>query len=376
MALAAAALAALAGRGTAQAVRPLDLAGRVLHVRGADSTPVVGVMVVAHRVAERTGPIDSMRTGPGGRFRFHVASPERGGVYLVSTRFAGIGYFSPPFAADSGAPEPIALAVYDTATTGTALAVTMRHLVVAKPGADGNRSVLDIIEVQNPDARTRIGRDSTSAVWAMRLPRDIAAPQAGEGDIAPSSVRFERDSILVSAPLPPGGKEVVAMYLLPGGQRRLALPIDQPTARLEVLTDDSTAQPEGLAPAPPFVLEGRTFLRFVADSLARGAEPVVRFGGSGLAQSARRWSWLVVVLAALALAAGAALALGRRGAAAAVTAPADASGQGRDALLAQLVALDERYAGREGDTPQAEWRSYRARRARLKEELARHVARG
>lgn len=375
----AAALAALAAGGAAQtAPPPLALTGRVLHVRGADSTPVAGAIVVAHKVGAQTGPMDSMRTRADGTFRFRVAAPEHGAVYLVSTKYSGVGYFSPPVPADSSAPAPIVLGVYDTTSTGPPLAVTMRHLIVSKPGSDGNRSVLDIIDVENRDVRTRIGKDSTVAVWTMRLPRDVAAPQVGEGEIAPSAVRFEGGAMLVSAPFPPGGKEVVAMYLLPGSGHRLAVPIDQPTARLEVLAEDSqSVQPAGLSAAPPFTLEGRTFLRFVADSLAPGAEPAVRFAGSAPALGGRRFSWLVIAAAGLALAGGAVLALRRRAAAPPAGAgPAAARQASRETLLAQIVALDERYAGREAATAPDEWRSYRARRAKLKQELARHVARG
>jgi hypothetical protein len=121
-------------------------------------------------------------------------------------------------------------------------------------------------------------------------------------------------------------------------------------------------------------MEGRSFRRFVADSLAAGAEPSLRFGGAPRALGGRRWSWLVVVAAAAALAAGASLSL-RRSFAPPPRAPGEA-GASREALLAQIVALDERYAGREATTGPEEWRAYRERRERLKRELARHVARG
>ena len=72
--------------------------GRVVHVRGADSTAVAGEWAVLHRVGLASGePIDSVPTDRRGRYR--VSAPERDtlATYLVSVRYLGIAYFTEAF---------------------------------------------------------------------------------------------------------------------------------------------------------------------------------------------------------------------------------------------------------------------------------------
>lgn len=358
--------------------RPLVLDGTLQRVRGADTTGLGGVWVVAHRIGEAEGPIDSQRTGPAGRFRFRIASADHRAIYLVSARWQGIGYFSLPVPGASDSAPAVSLTVYDTASSGGALSVAMRHLVVGRlPEGGGARRVLDIVEVLNPDPATRVGADSAAVVWAMRLPDGIAEATVGEGDISPTAVRFAGDTALVAAPFPPGTKQVVITYLVPRDARSLVVPIDQPTGRLEVLFEDTLGVgAEGLTVQPAFALEGRSFTRYGADRLGAGDAPVLRLASRWPALlRMRATTWLGVFAAAAVIAFGFVAALRRRPAP--LEAPAErAAPGGRDALLAQIVALDERYAGRETETPAAEWQAYQERRARLKAALALHVASG
>jgi hypothetical protein len=368
--LAAAALLLLPVWLPAQARGPLVLAGRLVRVRGADTTALAGATVVAHRITpSRQGPIDSTRADPSGRFRFRFAADgDSTAVYVVSTRHQGIGYFSEPVSATArdGA-GALALAVFDTSAAGPPLRVSVRHLVLTAPKEDGSRPVLDIIQVGNSGSTTRVAADSTVPTWTTRLPDGIAEFAVGESEVSASAVSYGNGMLSVTAPFPPGEKQVVVSYVVPRGARRLEIPMDQPTARLEVLVEDSNVTARGLRRAEPVTLEGRRFAHFVADTASAGAAPELRFGGApGAGQ--RLW-WIAVIAAALALVAGAVMAL-RRGGAARVPAAAPPL----ETLLAQLVALDERYEGREEGTPPLEWRRYQDRRAALKSQLAAVIA--
>jgi len=363
----------------AQTREPLVLAGRVVRVGAADSTPLAGI-VVAHRISEAAqGAVDSVRTDARGRFRLRIAEPESAAVYVISARHAGIGYFSEPFTSDArtGA-EAITLAVFDTASAGPPLAIAVRHLVVQAPEVGGARRVLDLTQVQNAGTTTRVTRDSLTPVWSGRLPAGATGPAAGAGDVPASAVRFVDGRIEVTAAFPPGQKQVVVTYTLPDDARGLVLNVDQPIGRLEVLVEDSTAAPAGgLQPDEPLTLEGRRFAHFSGGGLAAGTRAAVRFGraprGRGLAGR------LIVAAAALALAGGAVLAARRprpaprpEGAAAKAPGPADLPDE---RLLTAIVALDARYEGREAAVSAAEWAEYRGRRAELKAALAARVAR-
>jgi hypothetical protein len=379
-ALAVAAAALLAPVARAQGTGPLVLAGHVVLVKGADTTGLVGQRVVAHRVATAVqGPIDSLVSGAGGAFRFPVAHPDTAAMYVVSTLYGGIGYFSAPVSTqDSAASRAMVLAVYDTTTTGAPLVVSVRHVVVSAPDQDGSRDVLDIAQVGNPGQATLVGAREGATTWWMRLPHGVESFQVGEGDVPSSAVRQAGDSVLVSAPFPPGEKNVVVTYVAPRQLTTLRVPVDQPTQRLELLVEDSLATASGprLVTATPLDIQGRTFRRFTAVHLGAGDEATVTFRPRG---AGRRLEWVAIVLSALLLAGGGYLAARRRSvpavaAAAAAPGPA-ASAADDDALVRQLVALDERYAGRQAETAPADWAAYQAKRAALKAELAGRLAR-
>ncbi len=377
-ALAVVAAASLPAQGAPSgALSPLTLAGRVVRVRGADSTALAGVTVVAHRVGLREqGPLDSLRSNARGRFAFRIARPDTGSMYVVSTRYAGIGYFSQPYAPkDRAGSDSILLAVFDTASSGSPLVVAVRHLVISAPGTDGSRDVLDIVQVGNAGETTRVPKDSLTPTWRMKLPRGIQSFQVGEGEVPSSAVVQSGDSVVVHAPFPPGLKQVVVTYVVPRDLGTLRVPIDQVTQRLELLVEDSSASASGaaLATANPLTIQGRRFRRFSAANIGSGETAAITFGGG----AGRNFGWLAVVLSAVLLGGGAWMATRRRrpvpAGAAHEAAPGGAAGG--DALLRQIVALDERYASRRAETPPAEWAEYENKRAALKAKLAERLAR-
>ena len=95
--LAAGAVLIVSGNARAQDVPSRrTVAGRVL-VGGADERPVGGQFVVLHRIgSDSAGAVDSARTTRDGRYRFTYRHSGGDAIYIVSTRYAGIAYFTPP----------------------------------------------------------------------------------------------------------------------------------------------------------------------------------------------------------------------------------------------------------------------------------------
>ena len=366
--LLAAALVLAAAPAAAQTPPPFVLAGRAARIAGADTVPLRGATVVGHHVSlDRQGPVDSVRTDAAGRFRLVIARPDTVGMYVVSTRHHGIGYFAAPVAAtDRAAAADLLLVVYDTSSAGPPLVLAMRHVVVTAPGSGGGRPVMDVFQVHNDGPATRVGADSTAPTWRSRLPAGIEESRPGEGEVSPDAVLLAGGEVAVTAPFPPGDKQVVVTYSVPRGARQLRIPVDQPLARLELLIEDPGAGAcgGGVRPEEPVVLQGRSFRRFSGDGVGAGAEVTVEFGAAF--GTARRFSWIAVIAAAGALAAGAGLGVRRRGTRGrgAGAVPSDP-----DALATMIAALDERYEGREAETPPDDWERYRTRRAELKARL-------
>jgi hypothetical protein len=344
----------------------------VLKARGADTTGVAGVRVVLHRIGmQEQGPLDSAAADAAGRFRFRVAMPDTLSLYVLSVRYAGIGYFGVPVRGRSGTNPESPLVVYDTASAGSPLRTALRHLVVGPPEPDGSRRLLDIVQVVNADDATRVATDSLAPLWWTRIPAGVADPQVGEGEIGPDAVRFSGDTAFVAAPFPPGAKQVVFSYDLPRGVRRVTLPVVAPTANVEILVDDSGAVAgEGVTEERALAIEGRSFRRFVVRDAAAGMVVEVRLG-SRVRFPARE---VAIGLAALGLVAGMVLALRRRPGTPARPRAGAPIEETADALLRRIVALDERYADREADTSPDDWARYKATRAALKAQLARRVA--
>jgi hypothetical protein len=359
----------------AQGRVPFLLAGRVVRVAGSDSIPLAGQVVVAHHVTpDVQGAIDSVRSDAAGRFRIVVARPDTGGAYMVSTKYRGIGYFGAPVAdSERVTAGRLTLAVFDTSSSGHSLFVAMRHLVVTTPEGGAMRRILDIVQVENPGTSTRVAADSAGATWRLRLAPGVTDFQLGESDISPAAVRLDGDVVVVSAPFPPGAKQVLLSYSAPAGAKALVVPIGQMTARLEVMIEGggASASGAGLRAAEPMAIDTRTFTRYTAEGVDGGASVTLTFDAGGARGS---YVWAIVLGAAVTLGAGAVVVLRRRGAS---SAPATAPRAGTpDALVAQLAALDERFEGREAQTRPEEWARYASRRAELKERLRSALAQG
>jgi hypothetical protein len=257
----------------------VTVTGQVLHGAEKDR-PVARQVVVLHQIRRDSGgPVDSTRTDPAGRYRLTIPRADTSALYLVSTLYQGVAYFSRELRVQGrGRTEAEPLVVYDTTVGGPPMRLDRRLLTLFQAGKDGGRTVLELIEITNPGDHTRIARDSSSPVWTVALPAGAMGWEAGEGDLSPEALRFSGDLVQVFAPIWPGApRQTSFQYSLTGST--VTIPVDQWTRELDLLIEDSTAQPAGalFESLGTHDVEGRRFTAYQAGPLDAGTEVAVRF---------------------------------------------------------------------------------------------------
>jgi hypothetical protein len=337
-----------------------SVAGRVLNGSSDSLRPVANQFVVLHRIsADSSGPVDSVRTSSSGsyRFRYRLESPRS--MYIVSSRYAGVAYFTTPLREAAVASPDADISVYDTTSVVFPLSIRARHVVVAPPEG-GVRRVVDVFEVANDSNRTLV-TGAAGMTWRVTLPREARDPGSAGGDLPPEALRFAAGTADLLVPVPPGSRQVVLTYAIPA-RGSVDIPVADATAALEVLVEDQGTRVSGagLTAEDPVSMEGRTFQRFTASPVAGGASFTVRTGGG--AGNAGRVALLAVAAAAVAL--GFFFAARR----APVRVVAGVPRRASESLAREIAALDHVYAG-EGKQDGAGGEYYRSRRATLVERL-------
>ena len=333
---------------------PMELGGRVVRLVGADSTPLSGVSVSAHRVGKALqGVVDSATTGPGGRFRFLLRADSTA-IYLVSARFGGVEYFSEPVRPPGS--RTLLVLVSDTSSTAP-VSLSARHVIVSRPDPTGARAILDLLSLRNTSGATRVARDTLTPTWRGMLPSGVLEPAVEEGDVSGAAVAFHGDTVLLFAPVAPGRKNLMLSYRLPVSETRprWSAPVD--SFDLLVEEGDATVQGAGLLPRAPVTLMERELRRWSAIP-PTGPEGEVRFAIAGT--GSRGWLWALVGLVALTLVGGSVALLRRR------PDPAPAPPRPTEDVIGHLARLDARYIGRQGEFSVEEWNGYQSERARLK----------
>lgn len=344
-------------------------AGRVLRPEPADSTPISDVRVVLHRVGRETqGPLDSTRSAADGRFRFRFPA-DTGALYLLSARYGGVEYFSPPVRVGASPPDTsIMLVVYDTSSTAP-LTLGARHVVIPRPGDDGTREVLDLIVLLNPGRVARVAPDTLGASWSGPLPEASEGLDVGESDVSPEAVVRRGDSVFLAAPIGPGEKQLSLQYHVPGSVTRAQVPLGREGGTVNVLLEEpgGSVSGPGLALADTQVIGGRAFRRWTG---AVPANAMIEVRLPGAARRPIQLLGALVALAAATLAAAAWRYMGRRPARDIASAPPSTP----DRMIDRIAALDARYLGREAEVPPPEWARYQEDRSRLKAELEEMLA--
>ena len=355
------------------AVRRVD--GRV--VRGTREGPerVANQWVVLHRVgSDRAGPLDSIRTGPDGRFAFRYRpSGDSSAVYFVSTSYGGVAYFTSPLRAAVVSGDDASLTVFDTTSAPVPIKLGGRHLIVGMPQPNGRRPIGEVFDLENDSTVTLVARDSTSPVWSTRVPRGAVGFQLNtSGDLAPGAITQRGDSVHLFVPLSPGIRQLAFTYELPASAFPLTLAVDRPTGVFEILVQEPTARVEApsLREMAPVSTDGRVFRRFLAQELPAGTS--VRIDVPRVVGAQRERVYIGVGITLLAAMAMALVFAARRGTARRPVGIPVAEPQSRS-LLRAIAALDAEFE-HHTNVDDAMRASYEARRAKLKAELASALA--
>ncbi len=330
-----------------------------MHVTDGDSVPVAGRFATLHRVSiGEAGPVDSALTDAAGKYLLRATVLDTIANYVVSVEHDGIAYFTEPlhtFGAPTAEAEP--LLVYDTSTTDPPIILRERHVVVRSVGEQNARRVIELLVLVNGGSKTRVVSDTTGAVWQGAIPHTAAEFQVGESDMSAEAVVRRDNAVVVTAPIPPGERQLLVSYLIPRSEREVRIPIDQPIERFNVMLEDTAAAVEG-----PLMMQGveeldeLTFRRYSANNIGEQSRIVVRFAAEG--RSAAEFWWIIVPLAAIFLI-GALVMYWRR----AQPVPAIHGPLPADVLAAQIATLDAQYQERQNDP------EYQKRREALKARL-------
>ena len=265
---------------TALFSQAVSVSGRVLR-GGRDTVPFANAWVILHgETRQGVGPLDSVRSDTRGRYRMVLRSRDSTSGYVVSVWYDSIAYFSLPLQVTSRPAVHVEdLIVFPAASTGPPIRLARRLVTVPLARDDGTRQVAELLELENTGVTTRVTSDTLVPTWAGRVPGGTGQFRAGQGDISGDAMQFRHDSVIVFAPIPPGPvKQVSYAYALPADTRRLVIPIDQPTADVNLLIEDTAA----VVTAPKLEslgvseIEQRHFAAYRARSLARGDKVEIR----------------------------------------------------------------------------------------------------
>lgn len=280
----------------------VSVSGRVLLGGPRDTVPLADTWVVLHSVTrESGGPVDSVRSDAHGRYRLTLQAPDTAVVYVVSAWYDSIAYFSLPLNV-IGRPAVHVEDLITFATTINAPPITLarRLATVASANASGTREVLEILELQNAGSTTRVAKDTVVPTWAGRVPAGVGQLRGGQGDISPDAMVFRNDSVFVLGPIPPGPiKQLSYAYSLPEDMRTFVIPIDQATADVNLLIEDTTAVVSGakLDTLGVQELEQRRFAAYRAGPLKAGERIEIQLP-AGKFRAQRLLPYIIAVLAA------------------------------------------------------------------------------
>ncbi|HSG08466.1 MAG TPA: hypothetical protein VLA36_08915 [Longimicrobiales bacterium] len=317
--------------------------------------------VVLHRVSsEAQGEVDSASVAPDGTFSVRLPSvpdPDRSEVYFASVRHSGILYFGEPVNLPIQLDSVYEIHAYDTtmvAVEGHVVPIPAREIFL-QLSEDQSWEAVDLFQLRNDGDRTLVAQEG-GVVWSYPLPagaREATVSDMGLG-VGASEVREGR--LVVTAPIPPGGRMYVVRYAL--DDPYLAVPVPQSIDALEILVREPAPAlaAEGLESLERVELEpGSTYLRFGASKLDGGQVSLV----PGKKESKPPVGWYSFILA-LALTAVGVWAV-QSGASGSPTAPTPL---GRGELLREVAKMDEDFAATASPSPE-ERGLYEARRRDL-----------
>ncbi len=347
--------------------------GRVVRPGAGAFEPVSGSWVTLHRVGrDRAGPLDSVRTGLDGSYRFvYPLSGAPDAIYFVSASFAGIAYFSSALAQPAVTGQDAEIQVFDTTSTGIRLTIRGRHIILSASTGGTRRGLIEVFEITNDSSRTLIGASGKAPTFRVRIPQGAQDFKVSQGDVPADAVSYADGEVMVQMPFAPGLKRLSFSYSVDADAFPLKMPVQFATAVLEVLAEDpqATVTAPRVAETAPASIDGRNFRRFLGNDVPASGVLEMDLPGSGQAQKTRIVISLIAAIS-LAMLVSLARAFGRRtalrpGSGAAAAAAADREAERLARQIADLDAKFER-ARAPGDAERA---VYDDERARLKQAL-------
>lgn len=349
--------------------------GRVVRRVGKSVQPMSSAWVTLHRVgADTAGPLDSVRTNADGRYVFrYKRTGDPQAIYFVSSTYGGVAYFSQPLRAAVETGDDAQITVFDTTSAPLALELRGRHLIVAAPGQDGLRTLVEVFEIANDSSLTLVSGGATGdrPTWTTILPPNATRFRVGQGDIPADAINATNGRVEVFAPFAPGVKQFSISFALPQSAFPLSLPIEHATGMLEALTEEPSARVRSpaLAPTAAVTVQGQTFQRFVGENTPSSG--VIRIEVPAPPVSAQP-----IYMATLIAVVGGALLLGLARAYTRPTPAVTASvGGERERLAREIAELDDKFARSTSPTQKAR-DAYATKRAALKEQLTAACAPG
>ena len=256
-----------------------EVYGRLRRAVDGAQVPLPGAWVTLHRVApDAAAPLDSVRTGAGGAFRFrYQPTGDSTAVYFVSSEHAGIAYFSQPLRNPEVRGGDADLVVFDTTSRRQPITIESRHLIVSAPNS-GRRTIIEVFVLTNAGSLTQVAGHDTGATFTATLPASASDPKAAEGDVTPEGITFAGGRVRVTAPIAPGSKRVAYSYSLPAATSPVPVSRADSSSLLEVLVEDSAASVTGggVHEDVPTTISGRTFRRFANLSRGSAADLAIR----------------------------------------------------------------------------------------------------
>ena len=356
-----------------QSLAPRTVSGRVVRPGRTGMVTVSRIWVTLHRVAaDSSGPVDSVRTDASGRYSNRYTPVGGDAVYFASSMYSGVAYFTAPLPPRDAAGDAGEITVFDTTSTPVTIRTRGRHLVVSSSSVDGRRTLVEVFELSNDTTVTAVAGARGRATWSAPLSPNGTGYQVGQSDIGANAVQFRDGRVLAYASFSPGIRQIAFSYSVPASDFPLEIPVGDPVGVFEVLVEDpgATASGGGLAEQQPVALEGRTFRRFLAQDVKRGAKLVINVGAP-TAPRGNRMLLVPVIVAAVAMVLALAFALTRRRSGRVVAADDDATDAAH--IARDIAELDDAFE-RVASPSDAERDAYRERREALKARLAAALA--
>ena len=296
LALTALLLAAPALRAQQPAVA--ELRGKVL----VNEQPAAGTMVVVHRVAAAgAGPIDSVRTGKDGGFRYrlpHVPDPDASNeVFFASVSHGGVSYFGPIVQTVADLDSLYVVRTYDTETApaqGAVIPIDARY-VLLEEAKDTGWMATDLIHFEYKGDKTLVAAPG-GATFVYPLPEGASDMQVGGAEATPDQATIKDGALWVTSAIQPGEREFMVRYKVPSPYLTLRYPGETKEAELLVKEPAPPLDVGGLLAAPPVEMEpGVNYRRYAAGDLLNSTVIIKKGKGEPIVPT----GWLAVGLALL-----------------------------------------------------------------------------